>query len=165
MPKKKDKKDIKEADKGQSLGKELEAENAELKDLLQRTQAELINYRQRVEREKVELIDFGKLAVIRDLLEVFDNFERARMHLPKDLKDNEWAEGMLSVEKQFAEKLKEMGIERIETKGRKFDPNLHEALMAEEKKGAKEGDITEELESGYKYGDKILRPAKVKIAK
>ncbi|MDO8507834.1 MAG: nucleotide exchange factor GrpE [bacterium] len=144
---------------------ELQAENNALKEMLQRAQADFINYRQRVEKEKAELIDYGKLETIKDLLEVFDNFERARNHFPKELEGNEWAQGMLAVEKQFVAKMNEMGINRIPTVGQMFDPNLHEAIHMEPAKGKKSNEIIEEYEPGYIYKDKVLRYAKVKLAK
>ncbi len=154
-----------EHDKGPSLVKEMEAENAALKEMLQRAQADFINYRQRVEKEKAELVAYGKLETIKDLLEVFDNFERARNHFPKELEGNEWAQGMLAVEKQFVAKMNEMGINRIPTVGQMFDPNLHEAIHMEPAKGKKSNEIIEEYEPGYIYKDKVLRYAKVKLAK
>ncbi len=146
-------------------GRTLVTENAALKEMLQRAQADFINYRQRVEKEKAELIDYGKLETIKDLLVVFDNFERARNHFPKELEGNEWAQGMLAVEKQFVAKMNEMGISRIPTVGQMFDPNLHEAIHMEPAKGKKSNEIIEEYEPGYIYKDKVLRYAKVKLAK
>lgn len=145
--------------------KERDVEVEALKEMLQRAQADFINYRQRVEKEKAELIDYGKLETTKDLLEVFDNFERARNHFPKELETNEWATGMLAVEKQFVQKLQEMGIKRIATEGEIFDPNLHEAINVEPVKGKKSNEIIEEYEPGYIYKDKVLRYAKVKLAK
>ncbi len=143
----------------------LESENQALKEMLQRAQADFINFRQRAEREKSEMVDYGKLETIKELLPVFDNFERARNHFPKELEGNEWAQGMLAVEKQFVAKMEEMGIKRIPTVGNQFDPNLHEAIHMEPAKGKQSNEIIEEYEPGYIYKDKVLRYAKVKLAK
>src|SRR3990167_9323990 len=130
--------------KQKKKGKNLAVENAALKEMLQRAQADFINYRQRVEKEKAELIDYGKLETVKDLLTVFDNLERARNHFPKELEGNEWAQGMLAVEKQFVAKMNEMGIQRIPTGGNQFDPTLHEATHMEPAKGKKSNEIIEE---------------------
>jgi len=143
--------------------KDLEIQS--LREMLQRAQADFINYRQRVEKEKSEMIAYGKLETIKDLLEVFDNFERARNHFPKELEGNEWAQGMLAVEKQFVAKMEEMGIKRIPTVGQQFDANLHEAIHMEPAKGKKSNEIIEEYEPGYIYNNKVIRFAKVKLAK
>lgn len=128
---------------------------------LQRAQADLVNYRNRVEREKAELLDFAKGQVISELLPLLDNLERALAHLPKELTQNDWAKGVVSVSKQVQEALKKMGVERIGTVGKAFDPHLHEAVSAE---GDGEVEtVTEELQAGYKLGQEVLRPAIVKV--
>jgi molecular chaperone GrpE len=92
-----------------------------------------------------------------------DNFRLATQHLPKELEGNNWAQGVLHIEKQLEQVLAAEGVEEIETKGN-FDPNIHDAVE-EVASNKKEGEITEVLTKGYKLNGKIIRPAKVKVSK
>jgi molecular chaperone GrpE len=92
---------------------------------------------------------FYKASVIRELLPVVDNFERALKHVPKDLESNDYIKGIQGVVKKFEQTLEKLGLQRIKTVGEHFDPNLHEAVSAEE--GDREHEIvSEELQSGWK---------------
>ncbi len=134
----------------------------ELTESLKRERADAINSRRRHEHEIAELRNRVKANVIADLLPALDNLERALKHVPTDLTDNDYVKGVQSVVKQFESTLAEMGIQRIKTVGEQFDPNLHEAVSMEEGEGNKEI-ISEELQSGYKIGDNVIRHAMVRV--
>jgi molecular chaperone GrpE len=135
----------------------------ELTDALQRSHAELVNYKRRTDEERVILMQTAKASVVKDLLSVIDNLERATKHQPKELKDNAWAQGINGVAKQLEESLSKMGVTKIDAKpGTPFDPILHEAVMMEEGEGEQEV-IAEEMQPGYQIGDNIIRHAMVKV--
>ncbi len=144
--------------------KELEENVAELTAGWQRTQADFLNFKKQVADERTRLIGSAATDIIDQLLPVLDHFQLAAKHLPKELENNNWAVGIKQIEKQFENILIKNGLERIESVGKEFNPELHEAI--EEVKSDKPvGTIIEEILSGYKYAGGILRPAKVKVAK
>ncbi len=134
---------------------------AELTEALQRSQADLVNYRARSEREKSELTDYVKTQVVTDLLPLIDNLERALSHLPKELADNDWAKGVSTVGKQVSDVLSSIGVERIKTVGESFDPHIHEAVSIDGDSG--DEIVSDELQSGYRRGDTVLRHAMVRV--
>jgi len=132
----------------------------ELTEHLQRLQAEFDNFRRRTDEDRSKFIDIAKEEIIKELLPLLDNLERATNHLPEELKNNQWAGGITQISKQATETFKNLGIDRIKTIGEKFDPHLHEAVAGE---GGEE--IIEELQSGWQLGEKVLRHALVKLGK
>ncbi|KKR17571.1 MAG: Protein GrpE [candidate division CPR2 bacterium GW2011_GWC1_41_48] len=138
--------------------------NAELTGLLKRAQADFVNFRNRVEAEKKDWVKYGEIQVLMDLIQVLDNFSQAAKHVPEDIKSNQWVLGVQNIEKQFEEALKNRGIEKIDAVGQLFDPSLHEALFMEES-DKPEDTVLEVFADGYKLGDKIIRPARVKVSK
>ena len=141
---------------------QLQQQIAELTDALQRERADVINVRRRHEEQIAGLKQVVKANVVRDLLPVIDNFERALKHVPKELEGNDYIKGVQAVVKQFEKTLADMGVERIRTVGEPFDPQLHEAVSAEEGDGTQEV-VSEELQSGYKIGDEVIRHAMVRV--
>ncbi len=141
---------------------ELSLQIQDLTESLKRERADAINSRRRHEQDIAELRNRVKANVISELLPALDNLERALKHVPADLTDNDYVKGVQSVVKQFESTLAEMGIQRIKTVGEQFDPNLHEAVSMEEGEGNKEI-ISEELQSGYKIGDSVIRHAMVRV--
>ncbi len=141
---------------------ELEQQVGELTEALQRERADATNIRRRHDEEVTNLKAMVKANVVRDLLPVIDNFERALKHMPKDLEGNDYIKGVQGIVKQFEATLSNMGVEKIKTVGEVFDPKYHEAISMEEGKGTKEI-VSEELQSGYKLGDDIIRHAMVKV--
>ncbi len=135
---------------------------AELTEALQRERADSVNIRRRADEEKAKLGTFYKSLVIRELLPVIDNFERALKNVPKDLAHSDYIKGVAGVVKQFEAVLKKLGVERIKTVGEHFDPELHEAVAMEEGDGKHEI-VSEELQSGYRLHDEVLRHAMVKV--
>jgi molecular chaperone GrpE len=103
-----------------------------------------------------------KANVVRELLPVIDNFERALKHVPKDLVENDYVKGVNAIVSQFEKTLEDMGVERIKTVGEVFDPRYHEAVSMEDGDGTVEV-VCEELQPGYKIGDDVIRHAMVKV--
>jgi molecular chaperone GrpE len=141
---------------------ELQQQIAELTEALQRERADSVNLRRRVDEERSQLGTFYKSMVVRELLPAIDNLERALMHIPKDLKNHDYAKGVQGVAKQFEQCFKQLGVERIKTVGTEFDPRLHEAVSVEDAGGQVEV-VCEELQPGYKLGNEIIRHATVKV--
>lgn len=144
------------------LTPDLQQQIAELTEALQRERADVSNIRRRHEEQLARLRTTTKAHVVRDLLPVIDNFERALKHVPAELADNEYVKGVQSVVKQFEKVLADMGVERIATVGENFDPHLHEAISMEEGDGQHEI-VSEELQSGYKIGEEVIRHAMVRV--
>jgi len=143
---------------------ELEEKKAELTAGWQRTQADFENFKKKMLEERSKLIKSANSDLIYQLLPVLDNFQLAAYHLPKDLENNNWAQGIQQIEKQFEDILLENELEKIEAIGKNFDPELHEAIE-EIESDQPPGTIVEEILSGYKYSGDVIRPAKVKVAK
>ena len=141
---------------------ELEAQIAELNGSLLRERADAENVRKRAEEDKVKLGGFYKSLVVKDLLPVIDNFDRALSAIQKDGDTSELAKAYGSIYKQFEEVLSKLGVEKIKTVGEHFDPHVHEAVTMEEGDG-KEEIVSEELQSGYKIEEEILRHAMVRV--
>lgn len=133
----------------------------ELTDALQRERADAMNLRRRHEAETAQLRKQIKATVVKDLLPIIDNFERALKHVPADLVDNDYVKGVQGVVKQFEKTLADIGVERIKTVGEPFNPELHEAVSAEEGDGPEV--VSEELQAGYKIGDDVIRHAMVRV--
>lgn len=139
----------------------LEGEIADLRDRSIRTLADFDNYRKRVERERAELRRFAPMEALRDLLEVVDNLERAAVAggSAEDLK-----RGVEMILRQLQETLRRHGVSSFESLGQPFDPGLHEAVSRQESPGASEPSVAEELQTGYRLHDRLLRPARVVVA-
>lgn len=144
---------------------ELEQQVLDLTADLQRTRADFENYRKRAEMEKESARAAGKSAAIMKLLPVIDNIERAIVYLPEDLKDNKWAQSVAGLVKNLEKSLESLDLKRIDAKpGVAFNPEHHEAIQMEDGEGDHEV-IAEELQSGYKLGNSVIRPSMVKVTK
>jgi len=135
---------------------------AELTEALQRERADATNLRRRYEEQIAGLQGVVKAGVIRDLLPVIDNFERALKHVPADLEDNDYIKGVQGVVKQFEKTLEQIGVTRIKTVGEPFDPRLHGAVSMEDGEGTQEV-VSEELQAGYQLADEVIRHAMVRV--
>jgi len=142
--------------------KDLEQQLGALTEALQRERADSENIRRRHQEDLAGLKDMVKASVIRELLPIIDNFERASQHVPKELRDNDYIKGVNAIVLQFEKTLKQLGVERIKTVGEVFDPHLHEAISMEEGDGSVEV-VCEELQPGYRLGDEVVRHAMVKV--
>lgn len=129
-----------------------------------RLAADFDNYRKRQAQERENLINYGKTEAFTKLLEVLDNFDRAEKAL-KDTEDVNCVKEAFSVlHKQITDSLEKMGLTPIETVGKEFDPNIHDAVMQTPSEEYPDQTIIAELQKGYKLGDKVLRPALVNVA-
>ena len=141
---------------------ELQQQIAELTEALQRERADSANIRRRHDEQMASLKDMVKAGVVRDLLPVIDNFERALKHVPADLEGNDFIKWVQGIVKQFEKTLSDIGVQRIKTVGEVFDPHLHEAVSMEEGEGGQEI-VSEELQAGYTLGDEVIRHAMVRV--
>jgi molecular chaperone GrpE len=144
--------------------KDLEQKIGVLTEALQRERADAENVRRRAETDRLQMADVYKAMILRELLPAIDNLERALKHVPKDLAGNDYVKGVESVAKEFDKALEGIGLEKIKTVGKHFDPKLHEAISVEDAGGEIEV-VCEELQSGYQLGDEIVRHALVKVKK
>ena len=151
--KKKNKKDI----EIENLKAELEAKN----DLLLRTAAEFDNFKKRTEREKLTVAEFAKAGLIKQLLPILDNIDRAGM-VEKDTPD--YIKGIEMIVKQFEGIASNLGITEVAAVGDTFNPEMHEAVMHVDDETLGENVIAEVLQKGYKIGDTVIRAAMVKVA-
>jgi molecular chaperone GrpE len=133
-------------------------------DRLLRKTAEFDNYRKRVERERREQADQAVTDLLLDLLLVVDDFERA-LAAPSAESDEAYRRGVELIYGKLQDLLRRRGVTPIEALGADFDPNLHQAVVHEESPGHREGEVMSEMRRGYKIGDRLLRPAMVKVAK
>ncbi len=149
----------------EALRKTLEEEKNKAEAYLanwQRAAADLINYKRRSEQEKNDTVAFANAMLISSILPVLDDMERAFDSVPSKLAGLTWVEGMKLVYKKLGAILEAQGLSEIKTVGETFDPRLHEAIAYID--GA-EGKIVEEAQRGYRFKDKVIRPAMVKVGK
>lgn len=157
-----------EQDELESLKAELEAaqtQAAEYLDGWQRTQAEFSNYKKRQEVDRAQLTVLANAALMRKLLPVVDDFERAMGSLPLNLSKLTWCEGVSLIKLKMDAVLESEGVTPIATDGQSFDPRYHEAVTYEEVEGYADGQIIGEVQRGYMLNDRVLRPALVRVAK
>lgn len=144
---------------------ELEKVKAELEsknDLLLRTAAEFDNFKKRTERERLTVAEFAKANIIKELLPILDNIDRAESL--EDKSGEDYIKGIEMIVKQFCSLSEKLGIAELAQVGDSFDPNCHEAVMHIEDEALGENVIAEVLQKGYKIGDTVIRPAMVKVA-
>lgn len=130
----------------------------------QRTQADFDNYRKRMEGAKDEWLRLAQAESVLTLASVIDDFRRAFAHVPAEQQGSPWVVGMRQVEKHLQLLFKERGLEPIETTG-SFDPQLHEAIAYEEHPELPDGSIIDVVEMGWKLGEKVVKPARVRVSK
>ena len=159
---------VEEASELEALRQELEeakAQAAEYLDGWQRARAEFANYKKRNEQERQELFKLANTTLITRLLPIFDDFERAFQTLPSNLLSFTWIDGVALIYRKLQAILEAEGLTLMETEGKSFDPLVHEAVTYEESAEHQEGQIIGEAQKGYKLGDRVLRPALVRVAK
>lgn len=152
----------------QGEGEELErvkAEAAEYLDGWQRARAEFANYKKRIDRENEEARERITGEIITRYLGVVDDFERALARAPEDEQCQEWITGVELIYQKLWAILEAEGVEAIQAEGERFDPNLHEAISYEESEDHEEGTVIEVTQRGYRLGERILRPAMVRVAR
>jgi molecular chaperone GrpE len=142
----------------------LQKERDTLKAQFLRAVADFDNYRKRIERERRELSEYAAADVLLELLPVIDNFERARQ-APAGGDAEAFTRGIELIHKQMLDLLRKRGVTPIDALGADFDPTVHQAVIHEPSDEHREGEVMQELQRGYKLGDRLLRPAMVKVAK
>jgi molecular chaperone GrpE len=142
---------------------ELRKERDSLHDRLLRQAAEFDNYRKRVDRERKDTAQYAAVEFLQDLLPIIDDFERA---LQTDAPGAEsYRQGLEIIHRALMDMLRKRGVTPIEAVGTKFDPQVHQAVSYEEDSKRRDGEVTEEFRRGYRLGERLLRPAMVKVAK
>jgi len=139
----------------------LAAEKAALYERMLRAQADFENARRRAERDRSDYLQFAAMDLVRQILPVLDDFERA---LKVETSDRNYAKGVELIYQRLYETLRKMGLEPIETEGQRFDPNLHQAVERVQSAEAEDQAILGEFQKGYNFKGKLLRPAMVKVA-
>lgn len=139
---------------------------AELTADLQRTRADFENHRKRSEADKAATYQHGQAAAIMKLLPVVDTIERAIGHVPEELHDNKWAQGVVKLRKSLEKSLEALHVTRIDaTAGTAFDPELHEAIQMDEDAEGENEVIAEELQAGYLHNGTPIRHSMVKVTR
>jgi molecular chaperone GrpE len=144
-----------------SVAAALAAERDELKELLLRRQAEFDNFRKRTERERSEYLQYAGMELVKDMLPVLDDFDRA---LKTECSSPDYVKGVEMIYSRMYETLKKMGLEPVEAVGKPFDPHVHQAVERVETKDAPDGTVLAEFQRGYLFKGKMLRPSMVKVA-
>ncbi len=140
----------------------MRAELADLQDRMLRRQAEFENFRRRQERDRSDFLQYAGMEIVRELLPVLDDFERA---LKTEASDAGYRKGVELIYQRLLEILKKIGLEPIDAPiGQEFDPNLHQAVIRDEAAEAPDNTILDEFGRGYNFKGKLLRPAMVKVA-
>ncbi len=134
-------------------------------ELLQRTQADFINYRHRVEQERDEQSKLASVDLILKLLPILDDFSRAQEAMPTEIAEADWAKGVELIKRNLMAVLEEEGVSRIEAEGKEFDPREHEALSYEESDEYEEGKVKAVFSDGYRLNGRVLRPAQVAVSR
>lgn len=149
----------------------LQAENADLRDKLLRTVAEMENLRKRTEREIADTRSYAIAKFARDMLTATDSLSRALMVLPAEARENADAatrsliEGIEMTEREMQRLLANHGVKQIEAEGQKFDPHRHQAMFEVPDPTRPEGTVVQVVQAGFAIGDRVLRPAMVGVAK
>ncbi|MHB1007225.1 MAG: nucleotide exchange factor GrpE [Chloroflexota bacterium] len=147
---------------------ELAVARAQADDYLrnwQRAQADLLNYRRRMEQERAEREQFAGAEVLRQLLPVLDDFDRAIAALPEGENTVGWASGVVAIARKLRQVLVRQGLEPLEVVGNDFDPAEHEAVMQAPSTEEQAGKVVDEFRRGYRYRGRVLRPAQVVVGR
>lgn len=140
--------------------KDLTAKLAQMTETAARAQADLQNAKARMKKDAEDIGKFAAEAFLRTLLPTIDNFQRAFLHLPDDLKNHEWVKGITAIEQELMRHVGGMGLTKMECLGHQVDTARHEVITIGP---GKEGEIIDVIENGYELHGKILRPAKVRV--
>ncbi len=159
------KQDIKDLEAELTVLREELAKKDDYQDTALRLQAEFDNFRKRSAKERQEFIKYANEGLILELVGMLDNFERSIKAADQKQDFKLLHQGVDMISKQLHKLLEEKGLKKIKCVGEKFDPNKHEAIEVVESDEAQEGDILEELQSGYMLNEHVIRPAMVKVVK
>ena len=142
-----------------------DSEYAELNKRYLRLLADFDNYKRRTSNEKDEIYKYSAMNLIKELLPILDSFELALKNTPADAAENiaAYQEGFEKVQRQLMDALNKAGLERIEALGNEYDPNFHEAIMVVEDDSQPANTVVDELRTGYKFKDRVLRPTVCRV--
>ena len=143
----------------------LEAQVAEYLDGWQRARAELANYRKRIERERTQWGEMAAIEVVMVFLPAIDDMARALENIPPEATGEPWLDGIRLIYRKLLATLESLNVREIEAEGQRFDPAVHEAITHEESATHSEGEIIGVVQKGYMMNDKVVRPARVRVAK
>lgn len=143
---------------------ELEKKAKEYMDGWMRERADFANYKKRVENQLRDSAQNAAVEALVTLLPVIDDFERAMTNIPPELAGNPWLNGVSMIQRKFQKMLDDQGVTILDPVGEVFDPSRHEAVGTEDSSEVESGHVTVTLQKGYVHGDRVLRPAIVKIA-
>lgn len=143
----------------------LETQSQEYLDGWQRARAEFANYKKRVERDLKDNYQNATGDVLKSLLPVMDDFDRATINVPEDLLGHPWVSGIEMIHRKMSKVLDDFGATVIDPVGEEFDPNLHEAIGQDADSDMDSGHVTVTMQKGYMVGDRVLRPALVRVAR
>lgn len=152
----------------EELQKALEEKEESLKELnnkLLYLQADFENFKKIKSKEKQDLLKFGNEVLIKELIPVIDNLERAVDHAGKSEEAKGLVEGIQITLNEFLKVLERSGVERVDAMGKKFDPNFHEALFQEDREDVEADTVTSEILKGYTLNGRLLRPSRVSVSK
>ena len=141
----------------------LQADLDRFRDLALRSQADFENYKKRAAREKEDAVKYANSSLLQRLVSILDNFELGLAAAKTESEQSPIYSGMVLVQKQLNDLLEENGLQAIEAEGKKFDPNLHEAI-AHEPSEIPEGTVIRQARRGYRFKDRLLRPARVVVS-
>ncbi len=158
-----DKKEKKKKEKKEKKDKRDE-QIAELQDRVLRQQAEFVNFRNRTEKEKMQMFEVGAKSILEKILPVVDNLERGIAMLSEEQLQEPFAQGMDKIYKQLLQTLTDLGVTPIDAVGKEFNPDFHNAVLHVEDEAFGENIVAEELQKGYLYHDSVLRHSMVKVA-
>ena len=143
---------------------EVTAKAEEYLDGWQRSRAEFANYKKRIQKENSDIRQIARGEVVKIYLDVLDDLERALQEKPEDTGDGDWVEGIEIIYQKLKARLEAEGVRPMKALGEEFDPHIHEALMKEETDDYPSGTIIAVMKEGYWIGDRVLRPALVRVA-
>lgn len=142
--------------------KAVEKQAAEYLNGWKRAQADFENYKKQQAKSQRDFLQFANEGLIMQILPVVDNFHASTEHVPEDKKDNAWVTGIMHIQKQLEQVLKDNGVTEIAAKaGDEFDPKIHEAVSNDQEKKELKNKIAKIIQKGYRIGDRIIRPARV----
>lgn len=130
----------------------------------QRERADFTNYKKRAERDLMTMRFNAKVDTLKSLVPILDDFERAMENLPEELADQPWLDGISAIQRKLSKTLEDEGIQVIDPVGEPFDPAVHEAIGQDSDTDIESGHVTVTLQKGYVCGDRVLRPALVRVA-
>lgn len=143
----------------------LQTQSQEYLEGWQRARAEFANYKKRVDRDMKDSYQNAAGDVIKSLLPVIDDFDRALEHIPQDLQGNQWVSGVEMIQRKLNKMLDDFGVTVVDATGQEFDPMLHEAIGEDADTEIPSGHVTVTMQKGYRVGDRVLRPALVRVAR